>query len=328
MLADMDEDSLIEEIGDADDDGTAAYFGGDLRQKLTVANLLSATIDRFDRVDILVNASRQMVTGDPLNADDDGVGLLIEQNLMTSLRVSQLFAKRMIKQAKDVEQDGLAGSIINLSSIAARRTQPELLAYSVSSAALDQMTRSMAVALAPHRIRVNAIATWLGHERVAQGGARRRGRHARRDRDLDPARSHRQPLGTGRRGTVSGLRWIGLRDGSNPDGGWRAYTCRRGSCSSALTSPQARQFFAEKLPPATTQSAQNLAAGQGRRNGSYPDRLPPGCPRPIRQSPSACPDPCCPQGSHLHSAAREMRPCQSVRLIWSRFHRHRPSAGK
>ena len=49
------------------------------------------------------------------------------------------------------------GSIINLSSIAARRTQPNLLAYSVSSAALDQLTRSMAVALAPNRIRVNAI---------------------------------------------------------------------------------------------------------------------------------------------------------------------------
>ncbi|MBT8458831.1 MAG: SDR family oxidoreductase, partial [Boseongicola sp.] len=56
------------------------------------------------------------------------------------------------------EGDGPVGSIINLSSIAARRTQPNLLAYSVSSAAVDQLTRSFAVALAPHRIRVNAIA--------------------------------------------------------------------------------------------------------------------------------------------------------------------------
>ena len=64
----------------------------------------------------------------------------------------------MIKQAEENDGDGSNGSIINLSSIAARRTQPELLAYSVSSAALDQLTRSMAIALAPHRIRVNAIA--------------------------------------------------------------------------------------------------------------------------------------------------------------------------
>ncbi|NND19809.1 MAG: SDR family oxidoreductase [Silicimonas sp.] len=161
MFADMDEARLIEEIGQVseDEDGTTAYFVGDLREKLNVANLLSATIDRFDRADILVNASRQMLSSDPLNPDDDAVIEALNQNLMTSLRLTQVFAKRMIKQAKaDEEQESPAGSIINLSSIAARRTQPELLAYSVSSAALDQMTRSMAVALAPHRIRVNAIA--------------------------------------------------------------------------------------------------------------------------------------------------------------------------
>ncbi|MEO9826639.1 MAG: SDR family oxidoreductase [Paracoccaceae bacterium] len=160
MFADMDEDRLAEEIGDNNDEnGTSAYFAGDLREKLNVANLLSATIDRFDRVDILINASRQMLTSDPLNADDDGVIELMNQNLMTSLRVSQVFAKRMIKQADKAEDiDAPAGSIVNLSCIAATRTQPELLAYSISSAAVDQMTRSMAVALAPNRIRVNAVA--------------------------------------------------------------------------------------------------------------------------------------------------------------------------
>lgn len=160
MFADMDEDRLADEIGDNNgEDGTAHYFSGDLREKLTVANLLSATIDRFDRVDILINASRQMITSDPLNADDDGVTTLINQNLMTSLRVTQVFAKRMIKQAKNDDDSSVpAGSIVNLSSIAAHRAQPELLAYSISSAAVDQMTRSMAVALAPHRIRVNAVA--------------------------------------------------------------------------------------------------------------------------------------------------------------------------
>lgn len=157
MFADMDEPALVAEIGDNEDmEGNAAYYAGDLREKLTIANLLSATIDRFERVDILVNASRQMVSSDPLDADS--VQMLIDQNLMTSLKVTQAFAKRMIKQAKDGDADAPAGSIINLSSIAARRTQPELLAYSVSSAALDQLTRSMAVALAPDRIRVNAIA--------------------------------------------------------------------------------------------------------------------------------------------------------------------------
>ena len=161
MFADMDESRLVEEIGHVsqDEDSTVAYYAGDLREKLNVANLLSATIDRFERADILVNASRQVLASEPLNPDDDAMTALLNQNLMTSLRLTQVFAKRMIKQAANNEDpETPAGSIINLSSIAARRTRPELLAYSVSSAALDQMTRSMAVALAPHHIRVNAIA--------------------------------------------------------------------------------------------------------------------------------------------------------------------------
>ncbi|WP_171210341.1 MULTISPECIES: SDR family NAD(P)-dependent oxidoreductase [unclassified Ruegeria] len=157
MFADMDEKRLSEELGDKAEDGNIRYFAGDLREKLTIANLLSATLDEFDQVDILVNGARQVIPSDPLDTDDDSVRTLLNQNLMPALRLSQLVSKRMIKQAGD-DGDSPAGSIINLSSIAARRTHPDLMAYSVSTAALDQMTRSLAVALAPNRIRVNSIA--------------------------------------------------------------------------------------------------------------------------------------------------------------------------
>ncbi len=55
MFADMDEARLAKECGDSREDGNMRYFAGDLREKLTLANLLSATLDAFDRVDILVN---------------------------------------------------------------------------------------------------------------------------------------------------------------------------------------------------------------------------------------------------------------------------------
>lgn len=159
MFADMDEDKLKDELGDSTDDSNVAYFAGDLRERLTLANLMSATIDAFDRVDILVNASREVQPTDPLEAADEIVDLMIQQNLMTSLRLSQLAARRMMQQAEEADDDDRpAGSIINLSSIAARRTHPQLLAFSVATAALDQLTRSLAVALAPHRIRVNSVA--------------------------------------------------------------------------------------------------------------------------------------------------------------------------
>jgi 7-alpha-hydroxysteroid dehydrogenase len=162
VFADMDEDRLIAEMGDeAAKEENVRIFAGDLRKKLTIANLLSATIDAFDRVDILVNAARQVLPTDSLSADDTSVEELLQQNLMAGLRLSQSVARKMIKPAGNLSDDdatGPIGSIVNISSIAARRTHPDLLAYSVSCAALDQMTRSLAVAWAPNRIRVNAVA--------------------------------------------------------------------------------------------------------------------------------------------------------------------------
>jgi 7-alpha-hydroxysteroid dehydrogenase len=157
MFADIDEKRLEAELGARSDEGSVRYFAGDLREKLTIKNLISATIDAFDQVDILVNGSRQVMPSDPLNPDDHSVDEMLQQNLMTSLKLSQMVGRRMIKQAEGREE-GQVGSIINLSSIAAHRTHPDLLGYSIATAALDQMTRSLAVALAPERIRVNAVA--------------------------------------------------------------------------------------------------------------------------------------------------------------------------
>lgn len=156
MCADANEKQLMKSLGDEPEDGNIRTFSGDLRQRLTLANLLSATIDAFEEVDILVNASRQLQVTDALDVEDTSVLTLLEQNLMTALQLSQMVAKRMMKRTED-QPEGQIGSIINLSSIAARQIQPELMGYSIASAAVQQMTRSMALSLAPHRIRVNAI---------------------------------------------------------------------------------------------------------------------------------------------------------------------------
>lgn len=160
VLADRDESRLKTELAAlSSPDDKAIFFAGDLRERLTLANLLSATVDAYDRIDILVNATRQCLVSDPLDDQSDAVQDALQQNLIASLKLSQMAARRMIAQAEGAEERKNAiGSIINLSSIAARRTQPELMAYSIASAALDQMTRSMAVAFAAHRIRINGVA--------------------------------------------------------------------------------------------------------------------------------------------------------------------------
>ena len=131
MFADVDEDRLEAEVGEeARAEGPIRMFSGDLTEKLTIANLLSATIDAFERVDILVNANRKMLSSEILNPEADGVEELWRHNVLSALRISQMTAKRMIQhgQRSEIEEGTMLGSIINLSSIAARATRPELLA--------------------------------------------------------------------------------------------------------------------------------------------------------------------------------------------------------
>lgn len=148
---------------DLNDHECARFFAGDLREKLNIANLVSTAIDAFDRIDILVNASRLFTVTDPLDPADTSVDDALARNLHVPLRLSQAVARRMIAQAEaaagdDGKRPTDAGAIVNITSIAAHRTQPELLAFSLSNAATEQLTRSLAVTLAPHGIRVNAIA--------------------------------------------------------------------------------------------------------------------------------------------------------------------------
>lgn len=158
MLADTDESALSEAMSDYDSrDPHVRSFSGRVSDKLATANLLSATLDAFDRVDVLINAHRLVLASDPLDTDLDVLERLLRQNMMTGLRMTQLVAKRMIKQAEDDGGTGPAGAIVNLSTLAALHPVPTMLGYSIAYAAQEQATRGMALVLAPHRIRVNGV---------------------------------------------------------------------------------------------------------------------------------------------------------------------------
>lgn len=138
------------------------FFSGDLRQKLTIANLISTTIDAFDQIDVLINASRKWRISSPLDAKNDNVEELWNENVLTTLRLCQAIAKKMVAQAEkssvDLNDDQPSiGAILNLSSTASNLSHPDLLGYAMASAAIDQMSRSLAVALAKQKIRVNTL---------------------------------------------------------------------------------------------------------------------------------------------------------------------------
>ncbi len=160
VAADPDEARLTEALGrEAEDAAHLRLFACDPTRKLSVANLLSASCDAFERIDILVNAYRKIELSDPVRDDETVLDAMLQHNLMAGFRLSQAVARKMIAQAEKADDnDAPAGTIIMLSTIAAQRSRPELLAYAVATAALDQATRSLALAYAPHRIRVNAVA--------------------------------------------------------------------------------------------------------------------------------------------------------------------------
>lgn len=168
MMADANEDRLeveAENLTSEGFEGQALTFHGDLREKLAIANLMAATIDAHEGIHVLVNAARLMVSSDPLNPEGDRIEDVLQQNVTATLRLSQLVAKRMISDAADEAPGPQDRAIVNLSSVFARRALPELLAYSVSCAGVEQLTRTLALALSEHRIRVNAVAIGgiLGH---------------------------------------------------------------------------------------------------------------------------------------------------------------------
>jgi 7-alpha-hydroxysteroid dehydrogenase len=157
MLADTDTAALEETIEAIDAPaGEVASFAHATEDKLGVSNLIAAAISNFDRVDILVSDTRVSTPGDLFALSAEDFSTALNRNVRSVFLQSQLVARRMIQQ-READPD-FAGAMVNISSIAAQRTVPELLAYSVSCAALDQLTRSLAAALAPHGIRVNAVA--------------------------------------------------------------------------------------------------------------------------------------------------------------------------
>jgi 7-alpha-hydroxysteroid dehydrogenase len=160
VMADIDDERLAREVETLTAeayDGRATAFVGDLREKLSMTNLVAATLEAHEGIDVLVNASRVLAASEPLSPERDGLEATLGQNVLATLRLSQIVARRMIELA-DAEPGPADRAIVNISSVQALRTSPALMAFSVAGAAVEQLTRTLALALAPHRIRVNALA--------------------------------------------------------------------------------------------------------------------------------------------------------------------------
>ncbi|CAG7634442.1 unnamed protein product [Allacma fusca] len=112
-----------------------------------------ATREAFEKlpaVDYLVNNAGVLTPANFLDVTQQDFDTICGVNLKAVINVSQVVAKKMIAAGKP-------GSIVNVSSAVGLKALPAVCAYSTLKAGLDQLTRIMAIELAPHKIRVNGI---------------------------------------------------------------------------------------------------------------------------------------------------------------------------
>lgn len=107
-------------------------------------------VSTYKRLDILVNNAGINLKKEMTHVTTEEFQQIILTNLTGAFVMSRECAKAMIHQKK--------GMIINISSMAAQYGLPKVIAYAASKTAIEGMTRTMAVELAPHGILVNCIA--------------------------------------------------------------------------------------------------------------------------------------------------------------------------
>jgi NAD(P)-dependent dehydrogenase (short-subunit alcohol dehydrogenase family) len=135
--------------------GEAVPVPCDVAKAEDVAAALATTLKAYGRVDVLVNNAGILDDAPFLELSVDELDRVLGVNLRGAFLMAQAVARQMVQQGPHAEGSG--GAIVNMSSINEKFGLPDHVAYSISKGGISQLTRAMAVALAPHSIRVNAV---------------------------------------------------------------------------------------------------------------------------------------------------------------------------
>jgi len=131
----------------------AGFVGADLRDPDQASMLVAVTVDRFGRLDVLVNNAGGSPNADAATASPRFSASIVNLNLLAPLYCAQ--AANSVMQ---VQEEG--GSIVNIASVSGLRPSPGTAAYGAAKAGLLNLTQSLAVEWAP-KVRVNALSAGL-----------------------------------------------------------------------------------------------------------------------------------------------------------------------
>lgn len=170
VIADIDTEAA-QALADGTD-GQAVAVHADVTDEDSVERAVQHAVDRFGRLDVMVNNAGVIFVAPLVEATAEQWRRILDVNVVGIFLGSRAAARRMIAQ-------GQGGVIINASSGGGRHGVPNFAHYCATKAAVLMMSQSLAIELAPHRIRVNTYAP--GHiqtplwDTIAEGFAVRTG---------------------------------------------------------------------------------------------------------------------------------------------------------
>ena len=146
-------EALAETVAALRDRGYRAHaISGDISDARERAEAVTTITARAARLDILVNNAGFNIRKPALELADDEIDAVLRTNLLGSLELTRALHPLLKASAR--------GSVVNVSSVAGLTHLRTGVAYAMSKAAMNQMTRNLAVEWAGDRIRVNAVAPW------------------------------------------------------------------------------------------------------------------------------------------------------------------------
>ncbi|SDY30024.1 NAD(P)-dependent dehydrogenase, short-chain alcohol dehydrogenase family [Amycolatopsis xylanica] len=125
------------------------FFACDVREPDQVDELIAAIVDRYGRLDVVVNNAGGAPYADAATASPRFHSKIVALNLLAPLTVAR--AANAVMQQQET-----GGAIVNVSSVSATRPSPGTASYGAAKAGLDNLTASLAVEWAP-KVRVNAL---------------------------------------------------------------------------------------------------------------------------------------------------------------------------
>ena len=137
---------------------TAAFTAGDVREPDDVERIVAATVERFGRLDVLVNNAGGGPPADSASASPRFNASIISLNLTAPFTCAQ--HANAVMQTQDT-----GGVIVNISSVSGIRATPRTAAYGAAKAGLLNLTQTLAVEFAP---KVRVVAVTVGYVRTEQ----------------------------------------------------------------------------------------------------------------------------------------------------------------